>query len=150
MVLDQYRAVLIAISKLRIDFWPQISKFWGQDCTFSSLAARDIVNLAIHKVWFGLNEGPQNKFWISFQCVAISYWSKGFLANEVYHNIDGRRYLVWFRRLIFVAFPGQFMVSFEAHWSFFSTRKRCLTGSPICGYQKFYSLSPQKMDIAQN
>ena len=30
---------------------------------------------------------------------------------EFYHNIDRRRYLVWFKRLIFIAFPGQFMVS---------------------------------------
>ena len=30
---------------------------------------------------------------------------------EFYHNIDRRRYLVWFKWLIFIVFPGQFMVS---------------------------------------
>ena len=30
---------------------------------------------------------------------------------EFYHNIDRRRYLVWFKWLIFIAFPGQCMVS---------------------------------------
>ena len=30
---------------------------------------------------------------------------------EFYHNIDRRRYLVWFKWLIFIAFPGQLMVS---------------------------------------
>merc|ERR1712116_11980 len=29
----------IAITKQKIDFWPQISKFWGQKSTFSPLAA---------------------------------------------------------------------------------------------------------------
>merc|ERR1712074_40891 len=29
----------IAIPKQKIDFWPQISKFWGQKSTFSPLAA---------------------------------------------------------------------------------------------------------------
>merc|ERR1712004_632241 len=29
----------IAIIKQKIDFWPQISKFWGQKSTFSPLAA---------------------------------------------------------------------------------------------------------------
>merc|ERR1711884_779262 len=28
----------IAITKQKIDFWPQISKFWGQKSTFSPLA----------------------------------------------------------------------------------------------------------------
>ena len=31
--------------------------------------------------------------------------------KEFYHNIDWRRFLVWFKWLIFIAFPGQFMVS---------------------------------------
>merc|ERR1712016_524214 len=29
----------IAITKQKIDFWPQISKFWGQKSTFSPLVA---------------------------------------------------------------------------------------------------------------
>merc|ERR1712143_36882 len=29
----------IAITKQKIDFWPQISKFWGQNSTLSPLAA---------------------------------------------------------------------------------------------------------------
>ena len=28
-----------AVPKPKIGFWPQISKFWGKNCTFSSLAA---------------------------------------------------------------------------------------------------------------
>ena len=31
--------------------------------------------------------------------------------------------------------------------SMFSTRKRCLIGIPIWGYQNFYSLSPKKLDF---
>merc|ERR1712012_1149096 len=62
----------IAITKQKIDFWPQISKFWGQ------------------------------------------------------------------KKHIFAP-SGQF----EPHRSMFSTRKRCLIGIPIRGYQNFYSL-PQK------
>ena len=30
----------IVIPKQKIDFWPRISKFWGQNCTSSSLAAK--------------------------------------------------------------------------------------------------------------
>ena len=30
---------------------------------------------------------------------------------EFFHNVDSRRYLVWFKCLIFIAFPGQFMVA---------------------------------------
>merc|ERR1712208_48062 len=29
----------IVITKQKIDYWPQISKFWGQKCTFLPLAA---------------------------------------------------------------------------------------------------------------
>ena len=62
----------------------------------------------------------QNKSWKAFQCVAISYSSSGFFPSkqmylflllverkeaEFYHNIDRRRYLVWLRWLIFIAFP---------------------------------------------
>ena len=32
---------------------------------------------------------------------------------EFYHNIDRRCYLVWFKWLIFIVFPVQFMVSFS-------------------------------------
>ena len=35
----------------------------------------------------------------------------------------------------------------EPQWSMFSTRKRCLIGLPIWGYQKFYSLPPKKLDF---
>merc|ERR1711928_268398 len=34
----------IAITKQKIDFWPQISKFWGQKSTFSPLAANWSLN----------------------------------------------------------------------------------------------------------
>ena len=34
----------IAVLKQKIDFWPQISKFWGLNCTFSSLAANWSLN----------------------------------------------------------------------------------------------------------
>ena len=37
---------------------------------------------------------------------------------EFYHNIDRRRYLVWFKWLIFITFSGQLMVSLEASWTF--------------------------------
>ena len=37
---------------------------------------------------------------------------------EFYHNIGRRRYLVWFKWLIFIAFSGQLMVSLEASWTF--------------------------------
>ena len=36
------------------------------------------------------------------------------------------------------------------HRSMFSTRKRCLIGSLIWGYQKFYSLPPKNGILAQN
>ena len=32
---------------------------------------------------------------------------------EFYHNIDRRRYLVWFKWLIFITFSGQLMVSLQ-------------------------------------
>ena len=32
---------------------------------------------------------------------------------EFYHNIDRRRYFVWLKWLIFIAFSGQLMVSLE-------------------------------------
>ena len=75
-------------------------------------------NNPLSPVWY-LNEGPQNKSWKAFQCVAISYWSNGFLANEEYENISlkadvslsligrekrsrvRRRYLVWFKYDLF-------------------------------------------------
>merc|ERR1712012_608934 len=76
----------IAITKQKIDFWPQISKFWGQ------------------------------------------------------------------KKHIFAP-SGQF----EPHRSMFSTRKRCLIGLPIRGYQKFYSkppknwiLGPKRPNLAKN
>merc|ERR1712016_305097 len=34
----------IAITKQKIDFWPQISKFWGQKSTFSPLVANWSLN----------------------------------------------------------------------------------------------------------
>ena len=45
---------------------------------------------------------------------------------EFYHNIDRRRYLVWFKWLIFIAFYGQLMVSLHnehivGRWSFSSS-----------------------------
>ena len=36
---------------------------------------------------------------------------------------------------------------FEPHRSMFSTRKRCLIGIPIWGYQNFYSLPPKSWDV---
>ena len=36
---------------------------------------------------------------------------------EFYHNIDRRRWLVWLKWLIFIAFSGQFMVSLIYHWN---------------------------------
>merc|ERR1712004_441027 len=38
----------------------------------------------------------------------------------------------------------------ESHRSMFSTRKRCLIGIPIRGYQNFYSLAQKRPNLAQN
>ena len=45
---------------------------------------------------------------------------------EYYHNIDRRHYLVWFKCFIFIAFPGQFMVSLECNSTFHNQRKGIL------------------------
>ena len=38
-------------------------------------------------------------------------------VTEFYHYIDRRRYLVWLKWLIFIAFPAQFMVSLRKHFA---------------------------------
>merc|ERR1712012_248544 len=49
----------IAIIKQKIDFWPQISKFWGQKSTFSPLAA----NLSPTDQCFQHEKGVRIVFW---------------------------------------------------------------------------------------
>merc|ERR1712173_327105 len=123
----------IAITKQKIDFWPQISKFWGQKSTFSPLAAN-----------WSLNDQ-------CFQHEKVVSLESRYEGTKIFTPCPQK-----------IGFGAQKRPNLAQNWHFGpnigifgpldimpdqkTMRTSCQSGFLLCWYQNFYLL-PQKLGI---
>ena len=110
----------------KCQFWAKFGRFWAPNPIFWGQGVKILV-----PSYRDSNETP-------FSC--WKHWSVGLKLAARGENV-----LFWPQNLDIWGQKAHFAPSgqLEPHWSMFSTRKRCLIGIPIRGYQNFYSLPPK-------